>query len=261
MSLVRNVCIGLTALTVAAAVPITSPAAPPPGMRWSDHAGLQGSEWRSTPRPAPSTPYVYPSRSQVTMFPLPQAQATPYPQQFSDPYADRRAYVMAHLPEGAELLIEGEVMVDHASKPVHELRSPPLEKGMTYHYTARVRWFEDGKWVTQEHTFNFKVGDVHCIDIIPSNAPELDKQIKTALGKLPHAERTAAESQKFCAVQDTIRLGSMGAPVKVSVSGKDVFLCCEGCRKAALKDPAKTAATAEANKSKPLSAEDTKPKS
>lgn len=42
----------------------------------------------------------------------------------------------------------------------------------------------------------------------------------------------------------------MGPPVKVTVKGKDVFLCCEACRAAALKDPDKTAATAEKNAGK-----------
>jgi hypothetical protein len=46
-------------------------------------------------------------------------------------------------------------------------------------------------------------------------------------------------------VQEGVRLGSMGKPVKVSVKGKDVFLCCEGCREAALKDPDKTLKTVE----------------
>jgi hypothetical protein len=40
----------------------------------------------------------------------------------------------------------------------------------------------------------------------------------------------------------------MGPPVKVSVKGKDVYLCCGGCRAAALKDPDKTLTTVEQNK-------------
>jgi hypothetical protein len=41
------------------------------------------------------------------------------------------------------------------------------------------------------------------------------------------------------------RLGSMGTPVKVVISGKPVFLCCEGCREKALADPDGTLAKAE----------------
>jgi hypothetical protein len=40
----------------------------------------------------------------------------------------------------------------------------------------------------------------------------------------------------------------MGPPVKVTVKGKDVYLCCEGCREAALKNPDKTLKTADQNR-------------
>jgi uncharacterized protein (TIGR03000 family) len=218
-------------------------AAPPTDLKgFALQQYLNGQDWNSTPRPAPSAPYAYPQRSQITTYALP----------YQHPEPDMRAYVMAHLPEGAELFVNGEVMFEKADKPVLELRTPQLEKGMTYNYVARVRWFEDGKWVTQEHTFPVHVGDIHCIEVIPNNTPAVEKLVKEGMAKLSHNEKVAAETQKFCAVQNTIRLGSMGTPVKVTVGGKDVFLCCEGCRKAALKDPAKTAAKAEENKSKPV---------
>ena len=38
-------------------------------------------------------------------------------------------------------------------------------------------------------------------------------------------------------------LGSMGAPVKLMVADKPVFLCCAGCRRKALADPKQTLAT------------------
>lgn len=49
------------------------------------------------------------------------------------------------------------------------------------------------------------------------------------------------------------KLGSMGAPVKVSHDGTDVYLCCKGCRKDFEKEAAKhvqTVKTAAAAKNK-----------
>jgi hypothetical protein len=39
-------------------------------------------------------------------------------------------------------------------------------------------------------------------------------------------------------------LGSMGAPVKVKVGEKSVYLCCAGCRRKALANPEQTLAAA-----------------
>lgn len=49
-----------------------------------------------------------------------------------------------------------------------------------------------------------------------------------AYSQLSDADRVAALKQKICPVADN-PLGSMGAPYKVMVEGRDVFLCCEGC--------------------------------
>ena len=68
------------------------------------------------------------------------------------------------------------------------------------------------------------------------------KKINAALSKLSPADRKLAEAQKFCAVEDGSRLGSMGTPAKIMLEGKPVFLCCEGCDEAARQEPAKTLA-------------------
>ena len=44
--------------------------------------------------------------------------------------------------------------------------------------------------------------------------------------------------QKFCPVTDE-DLGSMGAPVKLIVEGRPVFICCKGCEKALRSEPKK----------------------
>jgi Cu(I)/Ag(I) efflux system membrane fusion protein len=63
-----------------------------------------------------------------------------------------------------------------------------------------------------------------------------DPAIETELARLPADEQAAARAQKMCPVSDH-PLGSMGAPLKVAVNGRDVFICCEGCKGELEKDP------------------------
>jgi hypothetical protein len=72
------------------------------------------------------------------------------------------------------------------------------------------------------------------------STPEEEAGITEALGKLPPADREAARRQRFCVVETENRLGSMGPPVKVTIEGQAVFLCCEGCRQEALEQPQRT---------------------
>ena len=51
----------------------------------------------------------------------------------------------------------------------------------------------------------------------------------------------------------------MGPPIKLSLAGETVFLCCSGCKSQAMADPAKTAARVkelrkEANSASPRNA-------
>jgi hypothetical protein len=66
-----------------------------------------------------------------------------------------------------------------------------------------------------------------------------EAKIKANLDKLSPDDRAIAESQKSCPIGGE-RLGSMGTPVKLDVKGQPVFICCEGCKNGALKDPEKT---------------------
>ncbi len=67
--------------------------------------------------------------------------------------------------------------------------------------------------------------------------PSLDATTPTdPLSELSAADRTAALAQKTCPVSDE-PLGSMGTPIKVTVEGRDVFLCCEGCRDSTRSQP------------------------
>jgi hypothetical protein len=84
---------------------------------------------------------------------------------------------------------------------------------------------------------------------------EEEAEIKKNLAKLSDDDRKAAEAQKYCAIEDDNRLGSMGVPVKIVLKdskGKEqpVFLCCKGCKDDATKDPAATLAKVEKLKAK-----------
>jgi len=67
-----------------------------------------------------------------------------------------------------------------------------------------------------------------------------ETQIAAGLAKLRGADRRLAQEQRYCAVNRDNRLGAMGAPVKLVLQGKSVFLCCEGCRDSAVAQPQKT---------------------
>lgn len=72
-----------------------------------------------------------------------------------------------------------------------------------------------------------------------------EERIAAAINELPEGERDLAKAQKFCAVAETGRLGSMGKPFKLEIDGKPVYLCCEGCKDEALKNPEETLAKVE----------------
>lgn len=63
-----------------------------------------------------------------------------------------------------------------------------------------------------------------------------EAKIKTNLGKLNAADRKLAEQQKICPIEEE-PLGSAGVPIKLTVKGKTVFICCGGCKEAVEKDP------------------------
>ena len=63
-------------------------------------------------------------------------------------------------------------------------------------------------------------------------------KIEKALAKLSAEDRTLAEQQKICPVTEEL-LGSMGTPIKLTVKGQDVFICCAGCEEDLRDDPEK----------------------
>jgi len=66
-----------------------------------------------------------------------------------------------------------------------------------------------------------------------------------AMAELSEADRAAALAQKVCPVSGET-LGEMGAPIKVTVKGRDVFLCCPSCQEKLEADPDKYLAKLDA---------------
>ncbi len=68
-------------------------------------------------------------------------------------------------------------------------------------------------------------------------------EVAAEMAKLSPEDRLQAEAQKFCVVSNGSLLGSMGVPIKLDIDGRSVFVCCGGCKSAAMKGPEKMLAT------------------
>lgn len=87
---------------------------------------------------------------------------------------------------------------------------------------------------------------------VEMGAPEMtgpsdpaEAKIAAELAKLSDADREAAVAQRICPVSDE-RLGSMPGVTKVTVEGREVFICCNGCKGELEADPAKFMAKLDA---------------
>lgn len=67
-----------------------------------------------------------------------------------------------------------------------------------------------------------------AVDTSAVPAEEQSEEVREALAGLSPEDRALAEKQKICPVAGE-PLGSMGTPYKVTVNGRDVLLCCDGC--------------------------------
>jgi hypothetical protein len=70
-----------------------------------------------------------------------------------------------------------------------------------------------------------------------------------AIKQLPASEQDLALKQEVCPVSDE-HLGEMGKPVKMTVEGRTVFLCCDNCEKDLKADPKKYLAKLDAKSEK-----------
>jgi hypothetical protein len=76
------------------------------------------------------------------------------------------------------------------------------------------------------------------------------KEIQAVRSKLPADERRLVELQDYCPVMADSRLGSMGAPLKITIKDQAVYLCCKGCLRRARANEDTTLAKVERLKAK-----------
>jgi uncharacterized protein (TIGR03000 family) len=158
--------------------------------------------------------------------------------------------LVAHVPDNAQIWFGDKPT---ASKgPTRTFYYSDLAPGSKYAYTVRVAWVEDGKVVSQTQNLSFKAGDVQCVYLVQAGSSVAgDKNtVQASLAKLSAEDRKVAEKQGFCAVQSSVRLGAMGAPIKVMLQGEPVFLCCAACQNRAETNAEKTLAAAKSLKTK-----------
>jgi hypothetical protein len=68
------------------------------------------------------------------------------------------------------------------------------------------------------------------------SSPQPSDKHRANLAQLPEADRKLAEQQAVCPISG-LPLGSMGIPQKMTVQGRVLFVCCEGCRDQVNQDP------------------------
>jgi hypothetical protein len=76
----------------------------------------------------------------------------------------------------------------------------------------------------------------------PGGSPPVD-EVSKERAKLTTDDRALVDAQEWCVISNEERLGAMGAPVKLTIKGQPVFVCCKGCARRAEADPDKTLAT------------------
>jgi Cu(I)/Ag(I) efflux system membrane fusion protein len=86
----------------------------------------------------------------------------------------------------------------------------------------------------------------------PSTPEDDDLKFSAVLAKLAPDDRWVAEQQRECPILTGTRLGSMGVPVRVTLDGETVFLCCRTCETKARAQPTSTLAKAKELKAKSL---------
>jgi hypothetical protein len=119
--------------------------------------------------------------------------------------------------------------------------SPDKENGSM----QTSRWFRLCAWLLAVALVGSALGAAKAEDKKVDEA-----KIKKNLAKLSAKDRKVAVEQKFCAIEDENRLGAMGVPIKLTIKGQPVFLCCNDCKKEALADPDKTLAKVKELKEK-----------
>jgi uncharacterized protein (TIGR03000 family) len=205
-----------------------------PGAKLGQAITQGASQYWYMPRsPKPGQQATSPDNYVVRVTRLPQKTLV------EDPNA---VLIVAHLPEEAQIWFENEPTMQKGD--LRLFTSPPLTPAKNYAYTVRVAWVEHDRQVSQTGLVPVRAGEVHCIDLVTfdpvAGAKQDEAKIQSNLARLSDQDRKLALEQKFCGLQDGIRLGSMGTPVKITLKGQPLFLCCGACAKKAESDPDET---------------------
>jgi uncharacterized protein (TIGR03000 family) len=240
----RNVLLAGEAVLLALACLVALPKAQAQDARgyrypWYEKGYRGYNESPQAARPAnPAAAPVAPTKYTVVVTILPQMKTDE---------SDNVATMMAHVPESAQVYFQDRLMKSTGTERTYV--SPALDPRKTYTYTVRVDWVEEGKKVTQTHEIDVFPGMMHCFYLVKSGSTVGDDAtVEKNLAKLSPEDRKLAEAQKLCAVQEQVRLGAVGTPVKVMIKGQPVFLCCEACLTRAQNNPEKTLEQVKKNK-------------
>jgi Cu/Ag efflux protein CusF len=158
-------------------------------------------------------------------------------------------------PSSAEKLydLKGKVVsVDAGAKSVkidHE-DVPGLMKAMTMSFAVEDAKLLDGIAAGDAVEGKLKVAsdNKYILTELRKTAPAAsenrkpadgDDKVKTNLAKLDDEDRKLAEEQRLCPIEDE-PLGSMGAPIKLTIKGQSFFICCKGCKDLAEKNADET---------------------
>ncbi len=83
----------------------------------------------------------------------------------------------------------------------------------------------------------------------PETPNTAGEDVAAERAKLSPEDRDLVNAQDLCVMTEE-PLGSMGAPIKLSIKGQPVFVCCGSCKRKAEADPDKTLAKLEELKAK-----------
>lgn len=184
--------------------------------------GYQGySETAKPSSPPPPVVSAAPERYTITVTRLPHKPKGVNP---------NVVVLMAHLPEHAQVWFNNQPTKSQGN--VRNFESPPLTPGKQYLYTMRVVWHENGKWVQKTEIVPVEAGELRCVYLIRADIAE-------NLAKLSVEDRKLAKTQGVCPITGD-PLGALGVPVRITLNGQPVLLCCKDCIEKAQAEPDKT---------------------
>jgi uncharacterized protein (TIGR03000 family) len=80
--------------------------------------------------------------------------------------ADLKARIIVIVPADADVYFDGQEMTQTGSE--RQFVTPPLEKGMTYNYSIRAVWTEDGRPIERTRKVTFQAGSQLRVDLTTS---------------------------------------------------------------------------------------------